>query len=309
MNPLAFLAASQIKPVMNIGRLLTKRYPSRNAAPTKSDAVVRPDFLCVGAQKAGTSWLYHQLNSHPDFWMPPIKELGYFDQMSHSRHPDSWRKAPSRDKRDHFFFAGMESLCSTPFIDRERYGRLFAPKGELLSGDVTPVYSIVPEEMIVAIMDYFPALKIIFIARDPVERAWSALSMGVRNGGLSPFDFRNPDVVIRHLFHPDILCRSFPSLTVARWRRHVPAEQMRIYFYDDLTTDSARLRAEIILFLGGDPKKARARADQKIMQDTNKPPLTPEVRNHLGRFFAHELRTCAIELAGAAVEWPNRYGL
>jgi hypothetical protein len=84
---------------------------------------------------------------------------------------------------------------------------------------------------------------------------------------------------------------------------------MRIYFYDDLVTDSARLRAEIILFLGGDPKKAGARADQKIMQDTNKPPLTPEVRNHLGRFFAHELRTCAIELAGAAVEWPSRYGL
>ena len=204
----------------------------------------------------------------------------------------------------------MESLCSTPFIDRERYGRLFAPKGELLSGDVTPVYSIVPEEMIVAIMDYFPALKIIFIARDPVERAWSALSMGVRNGGLSPFDFRNPDVVIRHLFHPDILCRSFPSLTVARWRRHVPAEQMRIYFYDDLMTDSARLRAEIILFLGGDPKKARARArTKKLCRTRTNRRWTPEVRNHLGRFFAHGLPTCAIELAGAAVEWPTRYGL
>ncbi len=30
-----------------------------------------PDFLCVGAQKAGTSWLYQQLERHPDFWMPP----------------------------------------------------------------------------------------------------------------------------------------------------------------------------------------------------------------------------------------------
>jgi hypothetical protein len=294
---------------MNVGRVLTKRHIFGNAAPAKFDAVGRPDFLCVGAQKAGTSWLYRQLNSHPDFWMPPIKELRYFDQMSHSRHPDSWRKAPSRDERDRFFFAAMESLCSTPFIDRQRYGRLFAPKGELLSGDITPVYSIVPEEMIVAIMEYFPALKIIFIARDPVERAWSALSMGVRNGGLSPFDVRNPDVVIQHLFHPDILCRSFPSLTVARWRRHVPADQMRIYFYDDLMTASARLRSEIILFLGGDPKKARVRADQKIEQDMNKPRLTTEVQNHLGRFFARELRTCAIELGGAAVEWPRRYGL
>ena len=34
-----------------------------------------PDFLCVGAQKGGTSWLYRQLEAHPDFWMPPVKEL------------------------------------------------------------------------------------------------------------------------------------------------------------------------------------------------------------------------------------------
>src|SRR5947207_13616253 len=148
-----------------------------------------------------------------------------------------------------------------PLIHRVRHVRLLGPKGGLLGGDVTPVYSVVPEEMIVTIMEYFPALKIIFIARDPVERAWSALSMAVRNGGLPPFDVKNPDVVIQHLFHPDILCRSFPSLTVARWRRYVPVEQMRIYFYDDLVTDPARLLVEIIFFLGGDLKKARVPAD------------------------------------------------
>jgi hypothetical protein len=41
----------------------------------------QPDFFCVGAQKGGTSWLYQQLQSHPDFWMPPIKELHYFDKL------------------------------------------------------------------------------------------------------------------------------------------------------------------------------------------------------------------------------------
>jgi hypothetical protein len=38
----------------------------------------RPDFLCVGAQKAGTSWLYQQLAEHPDFWMPPLKGIALF---------------------------------------------------------------------------------------------------------------------------------------------------------------------------------------------------------------------------------------
>jgi len=44
----------------------------------------RPDFLCVGVHKGGTTWLYQQLDSHPDFWMPPLKELHYFDQLSRS---------------------------------------------------------------------------------------------------------------------------------------------------------------------------------------------------------------------------------
>ena len=45
----------------------------------------RPDFLCVGAQKAGTSWLYRQVEAHSDFWMPPMKELHYLDNLNRTR--------------------------------------------------------------------------------------------------------------------------------------------------------------------------------------------------------------------------------
>ena len=38
-----------------------------------------PDFLCIGAQKSGTTWLYHNLKQHPQVWLPPVKELHYFD--------------------------------------------------------------------------------------------------------------------------------------------------------------------------------------------------------------------------------------
>ena len=40
-----------------------------------------PGFLCIGAQKAGTTWLLAQLKSHPGIWMPPVKELQYFDTL------------------------------------------------------------------------------------------------------------------------------------------------------------------------------------------------------------------------------------
>jgi len=38
-----------------------------------------PDFISLGQQKAGTTWLYQQLKSHPAFWLPPVKELHFFD--------------------------------------------------------------------------------------------------------------------------------------------------------------------------------------------------------------------------------------
>ncbi|HKR53919.1 MAG TPA: sulfotransferase [Chthoniobacterales bacterium] len=296
---------------MRLTWLRKKRIPSLDRLASKSRSQGRPDFLCIGAQKAGTSWLYCQLDSHPEFWMPPVKELQYFDQMCCCRHPDRsrWGKIAFRDQRDKAFLAAMEALCSTPFIERERYGQLFAPKEELLSGDITPRYSTLPEEIIALTMSFFPHLKIVFIARDPVERAWSAINLGVKDGGLSPFDVSDRNVAGKRLLHPDIIVHSFPSMTVARWRRHVPEEQMRVYFFDDLQSRPAALRAEIIQFLGGDPSKAKVKPTAKVNEDKSKLPLSAELQTHIAQFFARELRTCARYLGGRAAEWPARYGL
>lgn len=39
-----------------------------------------PHFLCIGAQKAGTTWLYDNLQGHPEVWLAPVKEIFYFDK-------------------------------------------------------------------------------------------------------------------------------------------------------------------------------------------------------------------------------------
>jgi len=124
----------------------------------------RPDFLCVGAQKGGTTWLYWQLDSHPDFWMPPVKELHYFDKLSRTNRVTPPRR---RDKRDVRFLENIKSLSARPSIDLENYGRLFQLKEPLLSGDVTPAYSMLDDEIIRQITSYFTNLKVIFLARDP----------------------------------------------------------------------------------------------------------------------------------------------
>ena len=266
-----------------------------------------PDFLCVGAQKGGTSWLYHQLNFHLDFWMPPIKELHYFDALSRVKRPVQ----PScRDQRDQRFLQRITELGARSYIDLHGYSRLFEPKAELLSGDITPGYSLLNDELIERIVGHFPNLKVIFLARDPVERAWSQLSMDLRVQSIPPFDTTDVDEVTRYLLNPAVILRSHPSKIVARWRRHVSPDLFRIYFFDDLERDPAGLRRSILTFLGADPRKPSGRLSPgyNAQAGGEKLPLTDKVRSALAQFFKQELKACAAEFGGPAKKWPARYG-
>jgi hypothetical protein len=266
-----------------------------------------PDFLCVGAQKGGTSWLYRQLERHPDFWMPPVKELHYLDSLTRTRrfHPPR-----CRDQRDASFLDSMKNLSAQFYIDLENYGRLFEHKGSLVSGDISPAYSTVSDEIIQRVVNSFPNLKVIFLARDPVERAWSQLSMGIRLGMISPFDETDPDEVIRNLLNPGVLLRSHPSKIVARWRRYVRPDLFRIYFFDDLEKNPAELRRSILMFLGADPSKPDGGLKAGDNEDANKKKLrlADKVRSTIAQFFEQELKACAAELDGPAKKWPARYG-
>ena len=265
-----------------------------------------PDFLCIGAHKAGTTWLYQQLDSHPGFWMPPVKELHYFDQLSRVRRAGVPR---SRDERDLRFLERLETLSAKPGIDLENYGRLFESKASLLSGDISPNYSTLTDDIIRQVVEYFPNLKVIFLARDPVERVWSHLSMEVNYHQIEPFDVTNIDEVDRNLSRRGMLLRSYPSAVVARWKRHVHPAQFRVYFFDDLQSDPAELRGSMLGFLGADPDKPSTRlTDYNSWARIEKLPLTNSVRSHLAKVFKKELKTCAAQLGGAARGWPARYG-
>jgi hypothetical protein len=266
-----------------------------------------PDFLCVGAQKAGTSWLYRQLELHPDFWMPPVKELHYLDQLNRTKqfHPPR-----CGDERDTAFLESMNDLSARFYLDLETYGQLFRHKGPLLSGDISPAYSTLTDEIIERVVDHFPNLKVVFLARDPVERAWSQLSMGVRLGMINRFDAADPEEVIRNLLNPGVLVRSHPSKIVARWKRYVRPENFRVYFFDDLKENPAELRRSILRFLGGDPDKPSGHLKPDHTNDARgeKLRLTAKVRDRMAQFFEHELKACAAELGGRAKVWAGRYG-
>jgi hypothetical protein len=239
--------------------------------------------------------------------MPPVKELHYLDQLSKTKRTQGLR---CNDERDASFMDRMQDLRGRFYLDLDSYGRLFQHKGTRLSGDISPAYSTLNDEIIERVVDHFPNVKVVFLARDPVERAWSQLSMGVRLGMINKFDATDPDEVVCNLLNPGVLSRSHPSKIVARWKRYVHPENFRVYFFDDLKENPADLRQSILGFLGGDPEKPSGGLTPHENRDTGRQKLrlTAKVRDRIAQFFEHELKACALELGGRAKSWPTRYG-
>src|SRR5689334_3840207 len=59
------------------------RSPTRLLAPTKqmTKPLIERYFVCIGAQKSGTTWLARVLSHHPDLFVTPVKEIHYFDHV------------------------------------------------------------------------------------------------------------------------------------------------------------------------------------------------------------------------------------
>jgi hypothetical protein len=278
---------------------------------------VGPDFLCIGMQKGGTQWLYDQLRPHPDFWMPPVKELHYFDHAAGNRDVldrprpllQRWRiRYP--DRRDREFLRAAKWIAPRE-LDVQEYARLFTPKAALLSGDVTPAYSALDEQTIKRIADALPAVKVVLIVRDPVERFWSALFMRVRRGYAASTDAADWEQLSGLLRRPGVRGRSFPSQIAQRWQAFVPQEQFGLFFFDDLVREPAELRARILRFLGADPDKPSGSYEPGFNRKARaaRLPMSAEIRARLAEYFAEELHACAKAFGGPAAAWPAKYGL
>jgi hypothetical protein len=124
-----------------------------------------PDFVVIGAAKAGTSTLHAALSSHPDVFLPSVPEPGWF----------AWDgAAPRRWPTD--------VPADVPVRDEPSYQALYAdaPAGAL-TGEVCPLYlesAIAPDRLKAA----HPDARIVVTVRDPVSRAWSSYWMHVRGG-------------------------------------------------------------------------------------------------------------------------------
>jgi hypothetical protein len=288
------------------------------ARSRRSDHRTGPDFLFVGCQKAGSSWLYDQLAAHPDFWMPPVKELHYFDgydsgagMATLARRAQSRRKTRSwaslRRSRGSAGFLAQVAAGDGGKLDLDWYGSLFQWKDDRLSGDITPAYCTLSAGTIARIATHFADLRYIFLVRDPVARAWSHAWENRRHAG-DPVPRDWPEME-RFLTRKKVAARSYPSRIFARWREHVPAERIFVGLFDQLASEPDVLRDDVLRFLDANPLPTAIEPGFDRKRNHVRAPCPPEMQRRLAEWFSDELEACARVFGGPAAHWPHRYSL
>ena len=234
-----------------------------------------PHFLCIGAQKAGTSWLFNQLQEHPAIWMPPVKELHFFDHLfvAQNRRWTTWHihqgvrtalkyQISNFYSPDWAFISYLVDLASSEIFTEAWYRRAFARRaaeGKVL-GDVTPEYSTLPVPGLRYVRALLGAVKVIYIIRDPVHRALSQLRMNAsrrKSGDLSEADWCDMAE------DREIDNRGDYRAYVPRWREHWAESDLLFIPYGRIGSDPNGVMREIEGFLGLPPHEY-PRADQRI---------------------------------------------
>jgi hypothetical protein len=180
----------------------------------KTEELVLPHFIVIGAQKAGTTSIYRVLSQHPEVQMASQEEVSFFNIASR-------------------FQKGL-SFYSSHFNDAEA--------GKVL-GEVSPLY-LCYEKSPVRIAEVLPEVKLIASLRNPVDRAFSAWRMQVTKGS----ETRSFSEAVRE--EPIYIENGRYYQQLSRYFDLFPSEQILVLPFDVLTSYPATFYGELFKFIG-----------------------------------------------------------
>jgi hypothetical protein len=198
-----------------------------SAPEAAATPVRRPSFICVGAGKAGTTWLWEMLRLHPDVYLPDVKEIHYFNDIAYE----------GSDVRNPNFRKPVGW-----------YLRFFSPaRPGQVCGEISPSYlwsATAPD----AIHAFDPDMRILIMLRDPVDRLFSSYLFGQQKGEIGQVSFEEALRSVDYL-----LDRAPCSGSVARYLELFGGDRVKVVFHEDLSADPRQLLLEVEEFLGVSP--------------------------------------------------------
>jgi Sulfotransferase family len=208
-------------------------------AETERILVTLPNFIVIGAAKAGTTSLYWYLAEHPAVFMSPVKETNYF--------------AYGLDADGRLLYGDPE-YHAFPVKTLEEYQQLFAGAAHARAvGEASPIYLECPQAA-QRIRTLLPAVQIICSIRHPVDRAYSDYVMYLRHRGRRLDPVRDLTTTAAWA-QPDSRWMQIGRYDeqLSRYFEAFPRAQIRVFLFDDLKRSAGQVIQEVYQLLDVDP--------------------------------------------------------
>ncbi|MBN1599802.1 MAG: sulfotransferase domain-containing protein [Bacteroidales bacterium] len=240
-----------------------------------------PNFLIIGPQRTGTTWLSENLRKHPDFLISYPKELYYFTRIkfkTDSKFAENFKQTKLKNGlkeylvalAEHIYFDYYKTRCFK-YNELEWYKSFFTlnlierivknikslfKRGEfykpVLRGEATASYINLDEDVIQELLAVCPDIKCIIIIRDPVERAWSHAKKQYSRNIKRSISKAEEDEII-NFFKSDyqIACSKYID-NIDKWLKYIKKENLLVASFKKLDEQPKEFITEILQFLGAE---------------------------------------------------------
>ncbi len=242
----------------------------------KEQRIERLDFIIAGVQKGGTSALHYHLDQHPNITFAHPEEAHMID------HP-----------RRHFFDDEKRYAAGNVSYDVLHEGIRLKPKS-LITGSCTPIYTYWKPAM-ERIRDYHPAIKLIVLLRNPIDRAFSQWNMNW-DREREPLEFleavaaemkEKKEFAGAQSRRRSYVDRGYYSEQIERVFRFFPREQVHVVKFEEFRKRTPEVVNGVFQFLGVKPLAKIKNREQNLIHYERK--ITAEERQYLYSFYEADI--------------------
>ncbi|MEM6485303.1 MAG: sulfotransferase [Pseudomonadota bacterium] len=280
-----------------------------------------PDFIGVGPEKTGTTWIDRKLRSHPSVDLCSVKELRYFWEceffpgenfFQRLKTDASWHRKQYVDYLRGRFRAFIRHPRSV-LMDRDDlvwdlrylfkahdddwYRANFTDASAPSAGEVSPQYFFLPEHRIHHVQQVAPNARIIVSLRRPADWIWSFVKMIRKSGHLEKrFGTMERFIETRHETY------NF-SQALANWIKVFGHDQVLVLIYDELLENPERYFTRICEHLGIDLELANRDALATRVNVGESEQMPKDLEKTIQAMWQDDMRHLSDIVPGIPVTW------
>lgn len=246
-----------------------------------------PDFLVVGPQRTGSTWLSRNLRVHPEIFFSSPKEIYYFSTLKKEIKPQkselSWYLQHFSDSPMQYLVKNVTSLLNGCGFYRPR-----------IRGEGSATYFVLDRDIIREVVTLNPDIKIIVLVRNPISRAWAHAKKALLNDQWRDIKNVSEQEFFDYFEHPyQKACGSYID-GIDRWLEFLSPSQLLVLFFDDISTKPVDVLLEAFDFLEvhSHPKYIDRKLSSRRIQKTDRikeRPILPKYQEALSALFSSEL--------------------